>query len=52
LITEYEKQAYSTVWKGVGQFNESDLNSINSCKNVYRVYDNQEFSTYLAKPYK
>ena len=52
LITEYEKQAYSTVWKGVGQFNESDLTSINSCKNVYHIYDNQEVSTYLVKPYK
>jgi hypothetical protein len=51
LITEFEKQAYSTVWKGVGQFNESDLTSVNFCKNVYHIYDNQEFSTYLAKSY-
>lgn len=48
-ITQYEKQAYSTVWKGVGQVNESDLTFINSCKNVYHIYDNQEFSTYLVK---
>jgi hypothetical protein len=52
LITEYEKQAYSTVWKGVGQVNESDLTSVNSCKNVYHIYDNQEFSSYLVKSYK
>jgi len=52
LITQYEKQAYSEVWKDVGQFSESDLISVNSCKNVYHIYDNHEFSTYLAKPYK
>lgn len=52
LITEYEKQAYSTVWKGVGQVNESDLTSVNFCKNVYHIYDNQEFSIYLAKSCK
>lgn len=52
LITEYEKQAYSTVWKGVGQFSESSLTNVNYCKNVYRIYDNQEFSTYLAKSCK
>lgn len=50
-ITQYEKQAYSTVWKGVGQFSENDLNSVDSCKNVYHIYNNQEFSIYLAKPY-
>jgi len=49
-ITQYEKQAYSTVWKDIGQFNESHLTSINSCKNVYHIYNNQEFSTYLIKP--
>jgi hypothetical protein len=48
-ITQYERQAYSTVWKDVGQVNESVLTSVNSCKNVYHIYDNQEFSTYLAK---
>ncbi|AKB49256.1 hypothetical protein MSBRW_0003 (plasmid) [Methanosarcina barkeri str. Wiesmoor] len=51
LITEYEKQAYSTVWKDVGQFNERDLTFVTSCKNVYCIYDNQELSTYLVKPY-
>jgi hypothetical protein len=51
-ITQYEKQAYSTVWKGVGQFNENDLTSVDFCKNVCHIYDNQEFSIYLVKPYK
>ena len=51
-MTQYEKQAYSTVWKGIGQFNENDFNSVDSCKNVYYIYDNQEFSIYLVKPYK
>ncbi|AKB74736.1 hypothetical protein MSLAZ_1475 [Methanosarcina lacustris Z-7289] len=51
-ITQYEKQAYSTVWKGIGQFSENELNSVDSCKNVYHIYDNQEFSIYFVKPYK
>jgi hypothetical protein len=51
-ITQYEKQAYSTVWKGVGQINESSLTSVNFCKNVYHIYDNQEFSTYLVETSK
>lgn len=51
-ITQYEKQAYTTVWKGVGQVNESSLISLNSCKNVYHIYDNQEFSTYLVETSK
>ncbi|RXA19410.1 hypothetical protein EQO05_09850 [Methanosarcina sp. MSH10X1] len=52
LITEYERQAYSTVWKDVGQVNESDLAYVNSCMNVYHIYDNKEFSAYLAKSCK
>jgi hypothetical protein len=51
-ITQYEKQAYATVWKDVGQVNESSLTSINYCKNVYHIYDNQEFSTYLVETSK
>jgi hypothetical protein len=51
-ITQYEKQAYATVWKDVGQINESSLTSVNSCKNVYHIYDNQEFSTYLVEASK
>jgi hypothetical protein len=49
-ITEYERQAYSTVWKDVGQFNENDFTSVNSYRNVFNIYDNQEVSIYLIEP--
>lgn len=52
LLTQFEKQTYSTVWKGIGQFNETEFKSIASSKNVNHIYDNQEFSIYLIKPDK
>jgi hypothetical protein len=49
-ITQYEKQAYSTVWKGIGQFKGNILNSVDSYENVHHIYDNQEISIYLVNP--
>lgn len=47
IITEYDIQAYTQVWRNIDRFNKDDFINLDSSKNTNKVYDSKEVSFYL-----
>ncbi len=52
VITEYDIQAYTEVWKDIHRFTKEDFTKIDRCKNTDKIYENGEFQSYLVYPGK
>ncbi len=49
VITKYDIQAYTTVWKKVDRFNNDDFVTIDISKNIIKFYDSKEVYFYYLK---
>lgn len=49
VVTEYDIQAYTKVWKESNRFNEDDFNKINMCTNVNKIYTNKLLNSYFVR---
>ncbi|MBN1600771.1 MAG: hypothetical protein JW915_04135 [Chitinispirillaceae bacterium] len=50
VVTDYDKIAYTSIWKEVGRFNENDFNVIENDPIVCRVYSNSGMNVYYISP--
>lgn len=50
VITEYDKIAYTSIWKEVGRFSEYDFISLDNDASLYRLYSNRGMNIYYINP--
>lgn len=41
VITKYDVQTYTVVWKEINRFSKQDFNKISLCRNVDKIYSNE-----------
>ena len=51
VITEYDIEAYTKVWKDIDKFEKQDFTKIDFCTNVDKIYENGEFRSYFVHKY-
>jgi len=49
VLSPYDEVAYTIVWKDVNRFNVQNFRKVDECKNVFKVYDNSGFKSYLVR---
>ncbi len=49
VITKYDIQSYTDVWKDANIYDEQDFNNMKQFKNVYSIYDSKEVLLYLIR---
>lgn len=50
VITKYDRVLYTTVWKSVGRFNDSDFEKFEHDSTVSKLYSNSELDVYFIHP--
>lgn len=49
VLSPYDEEAYTNIWKDTLRFKIEDFEKINKCKNTIKIYENGGFRTYLIK---
>lgn len=49
VLSPYDEEAYTNVWKDVGRFQIEDFKKVDDCKNVLEIFENGGFKTYLIR---
>lgn len=52
VITNYDIQAYTNIWKIINRYNKEDFAKINSCKNIDKIYSNEAVTINLIHKVK
>ncbi|WP_440945534.1 hypothetical protein ACSAZL_15615 [Methanosarcina sp. T3] len=47
VLSPYDEEAYTNIWKDTYRFKKEDFEKVNECKNTFKIYENGGFKTYL-----
>jgi len=49
VLSPYDEEAYTNIWRDVQRFNVEDLNKIDECRNTLKIFEDGGFKAYLIR---